>query len=115
MNKPNTTSSQLQLMTLIAQKIDTPRTVVEQNPATATTISSPVLEVQTKLIWRSLSSEVKEDVESVLSNVESGKTVSRSPEYAALAMDALLASRNRKVSAKKLAQKLAKDSSQGID
>ncbi len=102
-------------MTLIAQNIDTPRTTVEQNPATATTISSPVLEVQTKLIWRSLSAEVKADVESVLSSVESGQTVSRSPEYAALAMDALLASRNRKISAKKLAQKLAKDSSQGID
>ena len=102
-------------MTLISQPINTPKTVVETTPVESTTIASPILEVQTKLIWRSISAEVEKDIDSVLSRVKSGQTVSRSPEYSALAMEALLASRNRKTSPQKLAKKLADDSSQGID
>ena len=102
-------------MTLIAHPISTPKLVADQSPAQSTTQSPPVLNVRTTVIWRSSSAQVKNQLNATLSQVEAGKSVSRSPEYSNLAMEALLASRNRKIASKKLAKKLAKDLAQGID
>jgi len=77
-------------------------------------MSSPILNVTTTVIWRSSYAQAKSDIDTTLSQVGTN-SLSRSQEYSVLAMDALQASRSRKIAPKKLAKKMANDSAKGID
>jgi len=79
------------------------------------TASPEILVIHPTVVKRPYSLDTAREIDGILSKLESGQSVSSSPEHSALAIEAASAARGRKASNGKWAKNLAKDLAEGID